>query len=393
MNSSLRLGLIAILAVVASGLVSPSPAAAQTSPFLRMFKRGNKVEVDTTKTYELTQEDGPWLILAHTFVGAGSKERAERLALEIRQELNLPSYVYEENFDFSGEVETPTSTIQVAGGATRPNHRRMRYANSIQYDAHAVLVGEYDHAEHPQIAEDLKRIKSAKLPVFGDKKEMEAETDFRNPVTAVKALHRQFVSRSGDKDRGEMGSAFLTRNPMLPDDFSHAPEVDSFVRKLNEDKQFNLLECDGKFTVVVRTFEGYKTIVDGKKEKNFQPNINRLDRMAMDANKMVVALRKEGQEAYQYHDRTRSIVTIGSFETLGYDLPDGGFEYAPEIQAIMSNYRAFNVDPSIANQVKSKTNDGLAAKHIENIPFDVQPTPIRIPKASKRSFYSAAVGR
>ncbi|MFG0264621.1 MAG: hypothetical protein ACF8AM_05635 [Rhodopirellula sp. JB055] len=393
MNSSLRLGLIAILAAVASGFVSPAPVAAQTSPFLRMFKRGSQVKVDTTKTYELTEEDGPWLILAHTFVGAGSKERAERLALEIRQELNLPSYVYEEKFDFSGEVETPTSTIQVVGGASRAPQRRMRYANNIQYDAHAVLVGEYDHAEHPQIADDLKRIKSAKLPVFGDKNEMAAETDFRNPVTAVKALHRQFANRNGDKNLGEMRSAFLTRNPLLPDEFSHAPEVDSFVRKLNEDKQYSLLECDGKFTVVVRTFEGFKTIVDGKKEKKFQPNINRLDQMAIDANKMVLALRKEGQEAYQYHDRTRSIVTIGSFDTLGHELPDGTFQYAPEIKAIMSTYRAFNVDPNIANQVKNKTSDGMAAKHIANIPFDVQPTPIAVPKASKRSFYSAAVGR
>ncbi|MCC9658483.1 hypothetical protein [Rhodopirellula halodulae] len=392
MNSSLRFGLIAILAVAATGLVGSSSATAQTSPFLRMFKRGKQVEADQNKTYSLSEEEGPWLILAHTFVGAGSKERAERLALEVRQNLNLPAYIYEEEFDFSGEVAAPSSGIQVTGGTQAPR-RRMRYANAIQYEAHAVLVGEYDHSEHPQVADDLKRIKSATLPIFNDDKEMAAELDLRNPVTAVKALQQKFTKRKGDEGLGAMAKAFLIRNPMLPEDYFESPEVDSFVRKLNEDKEFSLLECNGKFTVVVRTFEGYNTIVDGKKEKKFQPSMKRLDRMAMDAAKMVRALRAEGQEAYQYHDRTRSIVTIGSFDSLGQELPGGGFEYAPEIKSIMSTYRAFNVDPKIASQVNRAGGDGVAAKHIDNIPFDVQPLPIAIPKISKRSFYSAAVGR
>jgi magnesium chelatase family protein len=39
------------------------------------------------------------------------------------------------------------------------------------------LVGEYDTAEHPRIESDLEKIKTAQCGVFGDAKEMAAETD------------------------------------------------------------------------------------------------------------------------------------------------------------------------------------------------------------------------
>ncbi|TWT75322.1 hypothetical protein [Allorhodopirellula solitaria] len=378
---------IALLALLAT--TSVMPAARGDGPsLLRMFQRGNHtVEADGSKSYQLTTEDGPWMILAHTFVGAGSGERAERLALEIRRELNLPAFVFEEDFDFSGEVN-PGSAVQRAGGAR--NSRRMRYQNQIRYKAHAVLVGEYDSSEHPRIDSDLERVKTASCAVFQDKKEMAAETDFRNPVTAVKALHHRLAEKFADKERGPMGNAFLTRNPMLPEDFFQSPEVDSFVRSLNDDKPNSLLNCEGKYTVVVRTFTGFNTIVDGKKEKGFQPSGKRMLQCGVDAHKMVALLRAEGVEAYEFHDRAQSLVTIGSFDSLGRELPGGGFEYAPEIQRVMNEYRAFNIDPSLADHVKHQTTQGIPVKCVaEKFPFDVEPLPIAVPKASKRSLYGA----
>lgn len=385
-------GILAALIVIAT-IGSPAPAQADGPSLLRMFSRGAKVEVDTSKVYNLSEVDGPWMILAHTFVGPGSRERGERLVMEIRKDLNLPAFLYEQDFNFSGEVE-PGSPIRQAGGASS-YRRKMRYANQIRYQAHAVLVGEYDSAKHPRIESDLEKVKTAQCKVFGDAKEMEAETDIRNPVTAVKALHHRITQKLGDPKNGAMGNAFLTRNPMLPEDFFQAPEIDSFVRNLNEGVPHNLIDdCDGRFTVVVRTFSGYNTIVDGKKEKSFQPSGERLDQCAADANTMVGLLRKDGIEAYQFHDRTQSIVTIGSFDELGREIANGGFEYAAPILAVMDEYRAFNVDPHLANQVKRQTTQGVPVKCVaERFPFDIQPMPIAVPKASKRSLYSAAMRR
>lgn len=370
-----------------------SPVVADGPSLLRMFARGQKIEADASKPYHLTQEDGPWMILAHTFLGPGSKERAERLVLEIRQDLNLPAFLYAKDIDFSGEVN-PGSPIQRTGGASSYK-RKMRYANQISYQAHAVLVGEYDSAEHPRVESDLERVKTAKCNVFGDEREMAAETDIRNPVTAVKALHQRLVKKMGDPKLGAMGNAFLTRNPMLPEDYFQAPEVDAFVRNLNEGQPHSLIDqCSGQYTVVVRTFSGFNTIVDGKKDKTFEPSGERLDRCAADAAQMVALLREEGVEAYQFHDRTQSIVTIGSFENLGRELPGGGFEYDAPILAVMNEYRAFNVDANLASHVKRQTTQGVPVKCVaEKFPFDIQPMPIRVPKPGKRSLYSAAMGR
>lgn len=366
LKSLLCVGLIAAVA----------PAAAADRPsLLKMFGR-RSVEADRSKDYILSEEDGPWLILASTFVGKDAKQRAERLVLEIRRDLNLPAFRYQEKFDFTGNVDQKN---QLA--------KQMRYANQYEYEAYAVLVGEYDTVEHPDLENDLQTLKSATPDVFRDPDAASAETDPINPVTAVKALHRKLIESRDDEAKGPMVNAFVTRNPMLPDEYFQAPQVDSFVHSLNEDKEFSLLECEGKYTVVVRTFEGYGTVVDGKQEKDFEPSIERLDRFAADAAKMVKALRRKGEEAYQFHDRHSSRVTVGSFDNLGRELPDGRFVYAPEIRKVMEKYRAFNSKK--ARRVPGK--QGVAANHAAMIPFDVKPTPVAVPRVSKRSLYSSAL--
>lgn len=352
--------------------ISCSVASAGRPNFLqKIFKRSNGAPEPAK---QLVKEDGPWLILAHTFVGSNSKTRAEQLASEIKQQLRLTAFVYNEKFDFT----------QNPGVTTAPN-RRARYANEYSYEAHAVLVGEYDSVNHPSIDRDLKRLKSADLAVFRQAN-IAQETNAKTPVTTVKAMHKKLLERvGGTTKKGPMANAFVTRNPMLPKDFFSAPEVDSFVKQLNEDKKFNLLECDGKYTVVVRTFEGQRALVDGNNGKKFIPNMRRLDRYAADAAKMVTALRKDGEEAYQYHDRHRSLVTIGSFDSLGHELPNGGYQYEPAIMRVMEKYSALN-----RNRASMMPNsNGVAAHHVAMIPFDVQPKPIAVPKITRKSLYSA----
>lgn len=355
-------------AVAIAVTVSPN-VSGDTPSFLKIFKPAlGAVNMDASS--KLTEEEGPWMILAHTFIGEDSKGRAERLTSEIRRELRLPAFMYREKFDFTGDPGLGSG--------------KLRYANQYQYEAYAVLVGEYDSIRHPDINRDLKTLKRAKLPVFSAE-DIEKETDLKSPITTVKAVHQKLREKFGGADRqSPMANAFVTRNPMLPEEFFDSPNVDSFVRQLNEDKEFNLLKCKGKYTVVVRTFEGHGTIVDGRKEKKFVPSMKRLDGFAEDAGKMVTELRKNGEEAYQFHDRYRSLVTIGSFDELGQQLPGGRFEYAPEIRRVMKKYSALNSGNS-----QSYGQSGFAANHVAMIPFDVQPKPIAVPKPSKRSLYSA----
>lgn len=355
-------------------------ASAELPGLLRIFGKTKPAQVDPSKVYELSEEDGPWLILASTLVGEGARDRANKLAIEIRSDLGLPAFIYKEDFDFTGRP--PNSQMRA---------KPVSYANQYQYEAYVVLVGEYDRVNHPSIKNDLKAIKVAKPRVLEDPRERAAELNGETQAGAVKLVATMLKSMSsGGKQPGPMAGAFATRNPMLPEDYFEAPVVDSFVSELNESfSQHNLLDCDAKFTVVVKTFSGTNTIASNSKEEDsFVPTGTKLDKMAKDANMMVTELRKQGVEAYQFHDRERSIVTVGSFETLGNELPNKGFQYNPQILRTMRSYSAVNVDPQLARQVPRGAN-GRASKNINMIPFDVEPTPIAVPKKTKRSLYGS----
>ncbi|TWT54483.1 hypothetical protein Pla22_21300 [Rubripirellula amarantea] len=362
--------------------VSVTFVCAEPPSFRSLFGRAPKADADDSKVYELSEEDGPFMILASTQVGEGARERANQLAIEIRRDLGLAAFIYNEKFDFTGTLAYDHNTS-----------KRVRYANRYEYEAYAVLVGEYDRIDHPDVERDLNRIKSAKPNVLVDPKSQAAELNAKTPVTTVKAIAASLTRKSsGDKDAGPMATAFVTRNPMLPEEYFEAPVVDSFVSQLNEQfDEFNLLESDGKFTVVVKTFQGVSTLIGASKSKEVQPSGARMDKMAMDASKMAQELRKKGVEAYQFHDRQKSLVTVGSFDSLGRQLPNGQFEYDPQIRAVMKEYSALNVDPALARQVPPGTK-GYASKNVGLIPFDVEPTPIAVPKKTKRSLYGAAFG-
>lgn len=372
---SRRSFLVAAGVIAASSLV-PAPVDAKPPAFLRMFSKAKPIpEADSLM---LAKEDGPWLILATTFVGDNAKTRAERTANEIREKLRLPAFIYQEEFNFTGDA-----------GSRRQTGKRTRYANPHSYQAYAVLVGEYDAVSNPSVDKDLAALKKADLDVFRDPNEVAAEYNVDTPINTIKTWSQKlFHSRKG-RTKSAMANAFVTRNPMLPDNYFQQPPVDAFVQQLNEGKPYSLLECDGKFTVVVRTFEGLGAIVDGSHSKEFTPSASRMDRFAADANKMVKRLRADGVEAYQFHDRHRSLVTVGSFDSLGRDLPGGGYEYDPGIRKVMDQYGAFST--RLARQVPG--HNGVAANHAAMIPFDVQPTPIAVPKVTKRSLYSATFGR
>lgn len=337
--------------------------------FLRLFGL-QKISADPSKSYELTEVEGPWMILAETFSGPEGKKRAHQLVIELRRDYNLPAYVYEEGFDFSRPV-----------GSFGPDQKPLRYANAMSYEAYAVLVGEFDSINHPELKPTLLTLKTIQPRVFQD---VSPETEV-GPMAAIRRIHQQLTKSDKGKTRGPMFNAFVTRNPMLPDNFTQAPEVDSFVRRLNENVEHSLLDCKGKYTVVVRTFEGLSTtMIGGKLKKDLNPSSDRLDASADLANQMVLALREQGVEAYEFHDRSKSIVTIGSFESLGRPVGNQ-FEYDPAIRQVMKEYASgeqFERDPQ-GNMVR-------VAKHIKEIPYDVSPHPIAVPKASKRSFYSAA---
>ena len=111
------------------------------------------VEADTSSRYELTEEHGPWLILAASFAGQGAEKQAHELVLELRREFNLPAYVNYKEFDFTEPIEGKTIDRYTGDWA------KMKYANYSKFDAYAVLVGDFATSDDPDMQKTLEKIK------------------------------------------------------------------------------------------------------------------------------------------------------------------------------------------------------------------------------------------
>jgi hypothetical protein len=93
---------VCVLLTLAVNLSSAWTArAAKPWELLIPFKR---VEADQNKSYELTEEDGPWMILAASFAGPGAKQQAEQLVYELRKEFKMEAFVHKQTYDFSKPV-------------------------------------------------------------------------------------------------------------------------------------------------------------------------------------------------------------------------------------------------------------------------------------------------
>ena len=105
------------------------------------------------------------------------------------------------------------------------------------------------------------------------------------------------------------------------------------VAKMNDGVEHSLLNCPGNYSVKIATFRG-KTILQTSGEDNGsgmafwngrkKKDRNLLVEAAENAHLLAEELRSHGIEAYEFHDRTESIVTIGSFSQAAGAKTDSG---------------------------------------------------------------------
>lgn len=334
-----------------------------------------RVEADAKKTYTLTDEHGPWLVLAATFAGAGAEKQAHDLVLELRSRYKLTAYIHRQVYDYTQTVKG-TKLTQTGEPA------RMKYANAERYEGLAVLVGDYRSVDDPELEKTLERIKYAKPDCLDIAKNKSSTQRF----AALRALQHRMNLNPEKNSKGPMGSAFATRNPLLPDEYFAHNGVDDFVARLNKGVEYSLLDNPGKFTVKVATFRG--AMIDQRdidKLDGSKPS-NKLEIAADKAHRLTMALRKHSIEAYEFHDRTESCVTVGSFESDGKLLPSGAVEINPQMYAIIEKYKA------VPRNLPGHKVVGLQPRVLDGITFDVQPLPIEVPRRSVSADYSRPRG-
>jgi hypothetical protein len=339
------------------------------------------VDADPNKPYSLNEANGPWMIMASSFSGDGAEKQAHELVLELRKRYKVAAYTYQGRFD-PGEA-------QGRGVDKYGNPRKWEYqkfkdckdkqkARNPELTEIAVLVGEYSSAEDAEAQAMLRKIKYATPQCL----EVTDGKETHQDLTGWRMIQKQVYEAIGSdkKKLGPMGHAFITPNPLLPADYlTQSKGVDEEIVAMNKGVTYSLLDCPGKYTVQVATFKGQviikqeeiKAIQDGTKEMKGQ-----LAEAAKKADQLTKALRLKGYEAYQFHDRHLSIVTVGSFNSVGTPREDGRTEINPEIYKIMNTFGAEQ------KTLPGQTTPITPLKTLVGIPFDIQPIPVEVPKRS-----------
>lgn len=356
-----------------------------------------QVEADPDKDYELTESQGPWMIMCTSFTGVlsnpktrqetSAEEQAHNLVLELRQKFRLQAFVYRKHFDMN-EPEIGLGMNKYGG------QKIMRNNNAYKRDEIAVLVGNFHSVDQPEIEKTLENIKTLQPDTLNPQRTGEKSLQTWG---TLRGFYRETGKLLKKKEKGPMGKAFVTRNPLLAEEFFTAKGLDPFVVELNQGLKYSLLKCPAKYTVKVASFRGVETM----KPKEFdelagQPyaldkaphhkGMTKIDIAADNASRMTKALRDQGVEAYEFHDRTESMVCVGSFDAVGEPRADGKIEINPAIHRLMESYGP------IKKFIPGQNQAFLQPKLIEGIPCDPQPLPVVVPRQSIANDYIRRVG-
>ncbi|TWT46990.1 hypothetical protein KOR42_42580 [Thalassoglobus neptunius] len=327
---------------------------------------GATIEADPGKKYELTKNRGPWMISVATFhsaspdgvtrKGKSPEEAAHELIIELR-ELGMPAYMYVHEPD-----QQRVSVKDVLGREEyKKNLRRVRSV--------LVIAGNYDDIDDKLAQDSLKWIKKL------------------NP----ECLQTGVVFQATEARPTPLSGAFLTINPLLSPEEVQQNRQDPLLVRLNSGQEYSLYENPGEYTLVVKRFLGKsQTVKPGDKLPSITQFLkdNDLDDAGEAAQELVTILRgryDEGLnnspgifnevEAYVWHDRHESFVTVGSFSSPN----DGAIKkymeaFSPRLVTFENGSQNFQpVHLSIAGFGKGRNETRLFV-------FDPEPQLIRVPK-------------
>ncbi|MDD3588187.1 MAG: hypothetical protein PHQ75_13470 [Thermoguttaceae bacterium] len=331
------------------------------------FQGGKRIEANEQQEYYLKDSDGLWFVLAKTYMGDDAREKANKLVHELRKRYKMPAYIY--------KLDPDTTELEELSRQHK-TQRRYKY-QTVRAVEYAVLVGSFPSSEDLGLQKTLLSIKRSQPTCLS-----------KDPMTDV--LTEKFAALAKKNKEfagfGPLGGAIAVPNPMIPKEYySQKGIVDSFVEKINSDSSYNLLNNKKMYTLRVATFTGdaaFQKATDA--DKNL---ISRLEMAGIKADALCRALRKKGVEAWEFHDRDSSFVTIGSFDNYGQIRPDGRTEIDPKINELIEKYRGQMTKTSTgayrAYTVVVDIPDpegGLKKKKRLEIPFDLQPVLIVVPQ-------------
>ncbi|MDR0337500.1 MAG: hypothetical protein LBI18_10460 [Planctomycetaceae bacterium] len=340
------------------------PSASPIDLFKNIFDFNKNVEADPNKEYRLSELNGPTMILVTTFSGLNGRRDANALVYELRKNYKYKAYVHEQTFvhDLKKETKQPQN----------PYARPLKYQKTGSQSAYAVLVGDFQSFDDLDFQKTLKEIKQSYPECM--KTGQQTSQNYK--------IWRD--NRAAANGKGPLYMAFGVVNPMLPPE-NQRGSVDKLVASLNSVSPYSLLKCPRRYTVRVATFTGkiiirqdeIKEIESGRKPFSVGKT-SELEIAGKAATKLCNVLREQGLEAYEFHDRFASFVTIGSFDSYGQELANGMIQLHPEIAQIMERFQG-----KPATQGVQPGTIAHEPVRIAGIECDIQPMIIEVPRQER----------
>lgn len=269
--------------------------------------------------YLLTKQQGPFMVCAHTFRGPEATRYAHALVLELRNSFQLPAYIFHLKIQPGGSNihnVQPTAPNHIPNGEVAPPEKYR------VFDEAAVLVGNsptLDDAE--KVLHRVKKLKpktvDALPSIWGHRK---GQGLYRAYITAnpLQAAQNLYPGRNPDNvslptQSGETFDPYIATAAL-----TQTHKTDELLKRMNGGPH-NIFKCAGPFTLSVAEFRGRST-ANTRDPRFFNDKFLQKSPLAKagdDAEELAANLMKcknmRGFEAFVFHDRDRSVVTVGAF--------------------------------------------------------------------------------
>jgi hypothetical protein len=273
--------------------------------------------------YLLRKEHGPFMVLAHTFRGPEATRYALALVLELRNEHKLPAYIWHVKIHPGG---SNIRNVQPTASPAVPNAEISAPEKYRIFDEAAVLVG---HAatvdDGEKLLRQVKKIRPKSvdaLPsIWGHRKGQGLYRAMltQNPLQAAQNLYPgqnpKFAGAGAPPQNGQAVDPYVAVASI-----ERQHKSDPLVVRMNSEGPHSIYRCPGPYTLPVCEFRGRSTA------NTLNPDFQResflkkspLARAADDAEYLASCLEKCRRlkpqfRPYVFHDRFRSVVTLGSF--------------------------------------------------------------------------------
>lgn len=257
-----------------------------------------------TQLYPLTEQQGPIMVNAASFVGDDGAALANALAKELREKHRIEAYTYSLKRKPLPQMSEQERQAFAEKYKVRPPVYKLQHEPPENW---VVLAGSFPSFESREADRLLRRIRKI------------------DPASVPAALRTSMQFRRDGENPGlPLESAMLVRSPLRPEapHREPSPQLLRMLRELNDD-EFSIYKLNSPYTIRVAQFTGYSVLVDPKRKKpseslfgGLKKEKSGLERAAQNAVVLTDRLRQLGYEAYVFHGKHASLVCVG-----GYDSP------------------------------------------------------------------------